>query len=91
MNIKTKRILVSLGGIKPYFKVNKKRGIPEPLWGSRIKGITCRYCGFKELYFSAHPDDPEEIFNDLVRCKVCGHYDSDIYDEHFNEYWMKNQ
>ncbi len=91
MNINTKRILSKLGGIDLYFDINKKRGMIEPFWGKKIKNIKCRYCGFKNLYFSAHPDDPEEIFNDLARCKVCGKFDSDVYDTYFDEYWMKNQ
>lgn len=56
---------------------NKDRGLPEPIWGSKaeeFKGVPlqCPNCGSLDMYYSASPDDPEEIFTDTVRCKHCG-------------------
>lgn len=56
---------------------NKGRGLPEPKWGEKataLKGIPlqCPTCGSLEMYYSASPDDPEEIFTSTVRCKNCG-------------------
>ena len=61
---------------------NKHRGLPEPECGSLVTEIRvqCPYCSSRIMYFSAHPDNPEEIIPyDMVRCAVCGHI-SDWYD-----------
>lgn len=57
---------------------NKDRGLPEPIWGEKTKeyggvSLQCPMCGSTDMYYSAHPDDPEEIFTDTVRCEHCGH------------------
>lgn len=57
---------------------NKDRGLPEPVWGPKLKGewssLQCPTCGSRNMYASASPDDPEEIFpNETVRCGACGH------------------
>jgi len=52
---------------------NKDRGLPEPKWGSRMDNLQCPNCGSRDMYGSAHPDDPEEIFPyETVRCGHCG-------------------
>ena len=56
---------------------NKDRGLPEPIWGPRCDKhagiqLQCPTCGSKEIYRSGHPDDPEEILWEAVRCKHCG-------------------
>ena len=61
---------------------NKDRGLPEPIWGNGVpKGsMQCPTCGSINICYSAHPDDPEEIFPDIVRCANCGcitdHYEA---------------
>jgi len=57
---------------------NKDRGLPEPIWGEKTKdykdtALQCPVCGSTDMHYSAHPDDPEEVFTDTVRCKSCGH------------------
>ncbi|MCJ7760873.1 hypothetical protein MUP59_07020 [Candidatus Bathyarchaeota archaeon] len=57
---------------------NKDRGLPEPIWGKKTEkfegvSLQCPTCGSKDMYYSAHPDDPEEVLTDNVRCKNCGH------------------
>lgn len=59
---------------------NEGRGLPEPKWGPLMSEISpdyplqCPTCGSHDMYASAHPDDPEEIFpNSTVRCSNCGH------------------
>lgn len=53
---------------------NKGRGIPEPEWGTKLNLVQCSTCGSRDVYASAHPDDPEEIFgNETIRCGHCGH------------------
>jgi len=58
---------------------NIDRGLIEPKWGpemsnvSRI-GLQCPTCGSQDIYGSASPDDPEEIFPfEMARCGHCGH------------------
>lgn len=52
---------------------NKDRGLTEPIWGARAQKTQCPTCGSRDMYYSAHPDNPEEILIDNVRCKNCGH------------------
>lgn len=54
---------------------NKDRGLPEPLWGGKVEEaqVQCPTCGSTDMYYSAAPEDPEEIFSNTVRCKHCGH------------------
>ena len=52
---------------------NTERGLSEPLWGSELEDLQCTTCGSREMYESASPDDPEEIFpSETVRCAHCG-------------------
>jgi len=52
---------------------NTDRGLPEPLWGEKMENLQCPNCGSDDMYGSASPDDPEEIFPyETVRCKHCG-------------------
>ena len=56
---------------------NKDRGLPEPMWGAKVSSddntvLQCPSCNSKDIYYTAHPDDPGEIFKDTVRCKACG-------------------
>jgi len=52
---------------------NTDRGLPEPLWGEKMDNLQCPTCGSNDMYASASPDDPEEIFPyETVRCKHCG-------------------
>ncbi len=58
---------------------NKDRGLPEPKLGSIVPQSNCDYplqcptCCSANMYYSAHPDDPEEVFSNTVRCENCGH------------------
>jgi len=59
---------------------NESRGLPEPKLGPLMSEISpdhpiqCPTCGSHNMYASAHPDEPEEIFpNETVRCGDCGH------------------
>lgn len=59
---------------------NKDRGLPEPKWGPKMSELSpnfllqCPTCGSQNMYGSASPDDPCEIFpNETVRCGNCGH------------------
>lgn len=59
---------------------NESRGLSEPKWGQLMSEISpdyptqCPTCGSHNMYASAHPDDPEEIFlHETVRCGDCGH------------------
>ena len=53
---------------------NKDRDLPEPLWGGEVEeaDIQCPTCGSADMCYSAHPNDPEEIFPSTVRCRSCG-------------------
>lgn len=56
---------------------NKDWGLPEPIWGQKCPeyaGVKpqCPTCGSKEIHYSGSPDDPEEILQEMVRCKHCG-------------------
>ena len=52
---------------------NEGRSLPEPKWGSLMVELQCPYCDSHDVYGSAHPDDPEEIFPyETVRCRNCG-------------------
>lgn len=58
---------------------NKDRGLPEPRWGPKMSELSpgyplqCPNCGSQDIYGSADPDDPEEIFpHETVRCAHCG-------------------
>jgi len=51
------------------------RGLPKPLWGQEVpkeQGLACASCGSNNIYYSASPEDPEEILLDTVRCRDCG-------------------
>ena len=48
--------------------------------------LACPGCRSERLHFVAHPDDPEEIFNDFIRCDICG-AESDYYE--FYKAWRK--
>lgn len=71
----------------PYIEFyNKDRGLPEPVWGDKArtfkgKPLQCPRCGSTDMYYSASLDDPEEIFQDFVRCKHCGSI-TDWYEAH---------
>ena len=54
---------------------NKEHRLKEPRWGDKVEDndVQCPTCGSTDMYFSAHEDDPEELFGDFVRCKNCGH------------------
>ncbi len=54
---------------------NKDRSLPEPRWGGKVEEakIQCPWCNSQDMYYSAHPNNPEEVFSDPVRCKSCGH------------------
>ena len=63
---------------------NKDRELPEPVWGEKATAyggtpLQCPTCGSLDMYYSADPDDPGEIFTDTVRCKNCG-YIADWYE-----------
>ncbi len=51
---------------------NKDRGLPEPKWGQKSHVLQCPNCGSQDMYYSGHPDDPEETLSDTVRCGRCG-------------------
>jgi len=53
---------------------NKDRELPEPLWGNKVEeaDVQCPTCGSTSMCYSAHPDNPEEIFPNTVRCMDCG-------------------
>jgi len=55
---------------------NEKRGLPEPIQGDKSPDCMCPYCGSINMYFSAHPDDPDEMFSDHTRCSHCGRISS---------------
>ncbi len=50
---------------------NKKRGLPEPVWGCKEYNLQCPTCGSWNMQRSGSPDDPEEIL-EMVRCAHCG-------------------
>lgn len=59
---------------------NEGEGLPEPKWGPLMSEVSpnyplqCPTCGSQDMYSSASPDDPEEIFpHETVRCGHCGH------------------
>ena len=54
---------------------NKDRGLPEPILGGKVREpeLQCPTCSSRDMHYSAHPDDPEEILRDFVRCSRCGH------------------
>jgi len=53
---------------------NEGKGIPEPIWGTKVHMIQCPTCGSRvNMRWSGSPDDPEEILRDFVRCGRCGH------------------
>ncbi len=53
---------------------NKDRNLPEPEWGHPEPSTQCPTCGSTDMYASASPDDPTEIFDaESVRCGRCGH------------------
>lgn len=52
---------------------NKDKGLPEPEWGEKSDTVQCPACGSRDMYLSAHPDDPEEVSgSETVRCGHCG-------------------
>jgi ribosomal protein S27E len=58
---------------------NKGRHLLEPEWGDQVpydKGqipaVQCPTCGSTSMKYSAHPDNPEEITHENVRCENCG-------------------
>lgn len=52
---------------------NKDRGLPEPLWGPRTKHLhRCPNCGGDDIHLSAHPDAPDDLLGESVRCGDCG-------------------
>ena len=56
---------------------NKNRGLPEPRWGTKMSDpgfpLQCPVCNSQDLYASASPDDPWEIFpSETIRCAHCG-------------------
>ncbi len=59
---------------------NEDRGLPEPRWGPRaiilssVYPLQCPTCNSQDMFHSACPDDPEELFlHETVRCGHCGH------------------
>jgi len=76
---------------------NEGRGLPEPKWGRPMSEISpdypiqCPTCGSHNMYATAHPDDPCEIFpHETVRCGNCGHitdwYEAVCqYEHHYTE------
>ena len=78
MDIQTKRALATLKGYS-YHK-QEYEGLPESMFGTKVRG-NCMFCGFKELFLSGTSEDPEEIFGDAVRCKICGRISSRDYEE----------
>lgn len=70
----------------PYLKYkesyNKDRGLSEPIWGPKVNLVKCPNCSSRDMYLSAHPDDPEEIIGyENVRCGHCGDI-TDWYEAH---------
>ncbi|GAI06671.1 unnamed protein product [marine sediment metagenome] len=76
---------------------NESRGLSEPKWGPLMSEISpdyptqCPTCGSHNMYASAHPNDPEEIFpHETVRCGDCGHitdwYEAlSAYEHHYTD------
>ena len=63
-------------------KYNEGRELAEPRWGRKLSLVKCPTCGSREMYASAHPDNPEEIISsEMVRCGSCGHI-TDWYEAH---------
>ena len=62
---------------------NKGRSMPEPILGTtKLNYVKCPTCSSLDVYVSAHPDDPDEMFyGETVRCKHCGHI-TDWYEAH---------
>lgn len=65
---------------------NEGQNLPEPKWGAPCSFHTtlqCPTCGSTDMYYSAHPDNPEVILEDTVRCKNCGRLAN--WDKAFNQ------